>query len=130
MEYVCISLRGNVRAEGLTMFAVRQIRDSKGDILSRKDDIPHGKMLKFSFVTETYDTFEICFMAHAIQPSFSGSTNGTVAGACPFSCNRSRLCCVVQVRSICNSFGSKYALCIARGVRWQFRGLAEIQSCS
>ncbi|XP_060829613.1 transmembrane emp24 domain-containing protein bai [Bombus pascuorum] len=49
------------------------IRDSKGDILSKKDDIPHGKMLKFSFVTETYDTFEICFMAHAIQPSFSGN---------------------------------------------------------
>ncbi|XP_017799498.1 PREDICTED: transmembrane emp24 domain-containing protein bai [Habropoda laboriosa] len=39
------------------------IRDTKGDILSRKDDIPHGKKLKFSFVTETYDTFEICFMA-------------------------------------------------------------------
>ncbi|CAK9818282.1 Transmembrane emp24 domain-containing protein bai [Anthophora plagiata] len=49
------------------------IRDTKGDILSRKDDIPHGKMLKFSFVTETYDTFEICFMANAIQPSFSGN---------------------------------------------------------
>ncbi|CAL7942227.1 unnamed protein product [Xylocopa violacea] len=49
------------------------IRDSKGDILSRKDDIPHERMLKFSFVTETYDTFEICFMAHAIQPSFSGN---------------------------------------------------------
>ncbi|XP_071873663.1 transmembrane emp24 domain-containing protein bai [Bombus fervidus] len=49
------------------------IRDSKGDILSKKEDIPHGKMLKFSFVTETYDTFEICFMAHAIQPSFSGN---------------------------------------------------------
>ncbi|XP_003705103.1 transmembrane emp24 domain-containing protein bai [Megachile rotundata] len=49
------------------------IKDSKGHILSRKDDIPHGKMLKFSFVTETYDTFEICFMAYAIQPSFSGN---------------------------------------------------------
>ncbi|XP_061934026.1 transmembrane emp24 domain-containing protein bai-like [Apis cerana] len=49
------------------------VKDSKGDILSKKDDIPHGKILKFSFVTETYDTFEICFMAHAIQPSFSGN---------------------------------------------------------
>ncbi|XP_006607301.1 transmembrane emp24 domain-containing protein bai [Apis dorsata] len=49
------------------------VKDSKGDILSKKDDIPHGKILKFSFVTETYDTFEICFMAHSIQPSFSGN---------------------------------------------------------
>ncbi|XP_048269530.1 transmembrane emp24 domain-containing protein bai isoform X1 [Bombus terrestris] len=50
------------------------IRDSKGDVLSKKDDIPHGKLLKFSFVTETYDTFEICFMAHSMLPSFSGNT--------------------------------------------------------
>ena len=50
------------------------IRDSKGDVLSKKDDIPHGKLLKFSFVTETYDTFEICFMAHSMVPSFSGNT--------------------------------------------------------
>ncbi|XP_076636743.1 transmembrane emp24 domain-containing protein bai [Colletes latitarsis] len=49
------------------------IRDSKGHILHKKDDIPHGKMLKFTFVTEVYDTFEICFMAHALQPSFSGT---------------------------------------------------------
>ncbi|XP_076232162.1 transmembrane emp24 domain-containing protein bai [Calliopsis andreniformis] len=49
------------------------VRDSKGHILSRKDDIPHGKILKFSFATETYDTFEVCFIAHAIQPSFSGN---------------------------------------------------------
>ncbi|KZC08812.1 PREDICTED: transmembrane emp24 domain-containing protein bai isoform X2 [Dufourea novaeangliae] len=49
------------------------IRDSKGEILSRNDNIPHGKILKFTFVMETYDTFEICFMAHAIQPSFSGN---------------------------------------------------------
>ncbi|OAD52501.1 Transmembrane emp24 domain-containing protein bai [Eufriesea mexicana] len=49
------------------------VKDSKGDILSKKEDIPHGKMSKFSFVTEIYDTFEICFMAHAIQPSFSGN---------------------------------------------------------
>nr|XP_012222022.1 PREDICTED: transmembrane emp24 domain-containing protein bai isoform X1 [Linepithema humile] len=40
------------------------IQDSKGHILSQKDDIPHGKLLKFSFVTETYDTFEICFISH------------------------------------------------------------------
>ncbi|XP_012535586.1 transmembrane emp24 domain-containing protein bai isoform X1 [Monomorium pharaonis] len=39
------------------------IADSKGHILSQKEDIPHGKMLKFSFVTETYDTFEICFVS-------------------------------------------------------------------
>ena len=52
---------------------ILQIRDSKGDILAKKEDIVHGKMSKFLFHTETYDTFEICFMAHAIQPSFSGS---------------------------------------------------------
>ncbi|XP_011332712.1 transmembrane emp24 domain-containing protein bai isoform X1 [Ooceraea biroi] len=40
------------------------IQDSKGHILSQKEDIPHGKLLKFSFVTETYDTFEICFISY------------------------------------------------------------------
>ncbi|XP_014473184.1 PREDICTED: transmembrane emp24 domain-containing protein bai isoform X3 [Dinoponera quadriceps] len=40
------------------------IQDSKGHTLSQKEDIPHGKLLKFSFVTETYDTFEICFVSH------------------------------------------------------------------
>lgn len=49
------------------------IRDSSGHILSRKDDIPHGKVLKFTFVTESYDMYEICFMTHSIQPSFSGN---------------------------------------------------------
>jgi len=39
------------------------VQDSKGHILSQKEDIPHKKLLKFSFVTETYDTFEICFMS-------------------------------------------------------------------
>ncbi|XP_011697128.1 PREDICTED: transmembrane emp24 domain-containing protein bai isoform X1 [Wasmannia auropunctata] len=39
------------------------IQDSKGHILSQKEDIPYGKLLKFSFVTETYDTFEICFIS-------------------------------------------------------------------
>ncbi|XP_011635103.1 transmembrane emp24 domain-containing protein bai isoform X2 [Pogonomyrmex barbatus] len=39
------------------------IQDSKGHILSQKEDIPHGKPLKFSFVTETFDTFEICFIS-------------------------------------------------------------------
>ncbi|XP_033217378.1 transmembrane emp24 domain-containing protein bai isoform X2 [Belonocnema kinseyi] len=40
------------------------IKDSRGHILSQKEDIPHGKSLKFSFVTEVYDTFEICFTSH------------------------------------------------------------------
>lgn len=44
-------------------FVFLQIQDSKGHILSQKEDIPHGKLLKFSFVTETYDTFEICFIS-------------------------------------------------------------------
>lgn len=52
-EYMCI-----------IDFYYLQIQDSKGHILSQKDDIPHGKLLKFSFVTETYDTFEICFTSH------------------------------------------------------------------
>ncbi|XP_043507084.1 transmembrane emp24 domain-containing protein bai isoform X2 [Frieseomelitta varia] len=49
------------------------IRDSNNAILDKKDDIVHGKMSKFLFHMEKYDTFEICFMAHAIQPSFSGN---------------------------------------------------------
>ncbi|XP_061721643.1 transmembrane emp24 domain-containing protein bai [Cydia pomonella] len=36
------------------------IRDSKGHILSQKDTITKGK---FTFVTETYDTFEVCFIS-------------------------------------------------------------------
>lgn len=39
---------------------VLQVKDSKGHILSQKDDISKGK---FSFVTETFDTFEICFIS-------------------------------------------------------------------
>ena len=52
---------------------ILQIRDSNNAVLDKKDDIVHGKMSKFLFHMEKYDTFEICFMAHAIQPSFSGS---------------------------------------------------------
>ncbi|KAG7202772.1 hypothetical protein KM043_009940 [Ampulex compressa] len=40
------------------------IRDSDGHILSQKEDIPHTKLLKFSFVTEKYVTYEICFSSH------------------------------------------------------------------
>jgi len=36
------------------------VRDSNGHILSQKDDISKGK---FSFVTETHDAFEICFIS-------------------------------------------------------------------
>ncbi|XP_030037929.1 transmembrane emp24 domain-containing protein bai isoform X1 [Manduca sexta] len=36
------------------------IRDSKGHILSQKDSITKGK---FSFVTDTYDNFEVCFIS-------------------------------------------------------------------
>ncbi|XP_076292101.1 transmembrane emp24 domain-containing protein bai isoform X1 [Lasioglossum baleicum] len=49
------------------------VRDSKSEVLSKNDNILHGKMLKFSFVLETYDKFEICFMAHAVQPSYAGN---------------------------------------------------------
>ncbi|EEB13384.1 transmembrane emp24 domain-containing protein 10 precursor, putative [Pediculus humanus corporis] len=34
------------------------VKDSKGHILSQKSDISKGK---FSFVTENFDTFEVCF---------------------------------------------------------------------
>lgn len=34
------------------------VKDSKGHILSQKEDTSKGK---FSFVTETFDTFEVCF---------------------------------------------------------------------
>lgn len=40
------------------------IKDTKGHILSQKEDIPHAKLLKFSFITETADTFEVCFISH------------------------------------------------------------------
>ncbi|CAH0400374.1 unnamed protein product [Chilo suppressalis] len=36
------------------------IRDSKGNILSQKDTVNKGK---FTFVTEIYDTFEVCFIS-------------------------------------------------------------------
>jgi hypothetical protein len=42
------------------MNLIFQVRDSKGNILSQKEDISRGK---FSFVTENYDTFEICFIS-------------------------------------------------------------------
>ncbi|KAF2904776.1 hypothetical protein ILUMI_01401 [Ignelater luminosus] len=40
------------------------VRDSKGHILSQHEDVSKGK---FSFVTENYDTFEICFVSHVPQ---------------------------------------------------------------
>ncbi|XP_046992147.1 transmembrane emp24 domain-containing protein bai isoform X2 [Schistocerca americana] len=44
------------------------VRDSKGHILSQKEDISKGK---FSFVTETYDKFEICFTSR-VPPNQRG----------------------------------------------------------
>lgn len=38
------------------------IRDSKGHILSQKDNISKGK---FTVIAEKYDTFEICFISYA-----------------------------------------------------------------
>ncbi|XP_014205928.1 transmembrane emp24 domain-containing protein bai isoform X2 [Copidosoma floridanum] len=37
------------------------VKDSKNHILAQKDDVQHGKMAKFTFVTEAYDVFEVCF---------------------------------------------------------------------
>lgn len=39
------------------------IKDTKEHVLSQKEDIPHDKLLKFSFITETADTFEVCFIS-------------------------------------------------------------------
>lgn len=36
------------------------VKDSKGHILSQKENISKGK---FTFVTETYDMFEVCFIS-------------------------------------------------------------------
>ncbi|XP_017769229.1 PREDICTED: transmembrane emp24 domain-containing protein bai [Nicrophorus vespilloides] len=41
------------------------VRDSKGHILAQREDAPSEG--KFSFTTETYDTFEICFMSRVPQ---------------------------------------------------------------
>jgi len=40
------------------------VRDSKGHILAQKENISKGK---FSFVTETHDTFEVCFISRVPQ---------------------------------------------------------------
>lgn len=40
------------------------VTDSKGHIFAQKDEINRGK---FSFVSETYDTFEICFISRVPQ---------------------------------------------------------------
>ncbi|XP_050099341.1 transmembrane emp24 domain-containing protein bai [Anopheles aquasalis] len=37
------------------------VRDTKGHILAQKEDVSKGK---FSFTSEMYDTFEICFISH------------------------------------------------------------------
>lgn len=44
------------------------VRDSKGHIMSQKEDISKGK---FSFTSEMYDTFEICFISH-VPPTHRG----------------------------------------------------------
>ncbi|XP_046971170.1 transmembrane emp24 domain-containing protein bai [Vanessa cardui] len=44
------------------------VRDSKGHILAQKDSITKGK---FTFVTETYDTFEVCFISK-VPPEHRG----------------------------------------------------------
>jgi len=40
------------------------VKDSKGHILSQRDVITKGK---FTFVTETYDVFEVCFISKVPQ---------------------------------------------------------------
>ncbi|XP_058443211.1 transmembrane emp24 domain-containing protein bai [Malaya genurostris] len=44
------------------------VRDSKGHIMSQKEDISKGK---FSFTSEMYDTFEICFISN-VPPTHRG----------------------------------------------------------
>ncbi|XP_012255316.1 transmembrane emp24 domain-containing protein bai [Athalia rosae] len=45
------------------------VRDSKGHILSKNEDLSHGK---FSFVTENHDTFQICFTS-IVPPHMRGT---------------------------------------------------------
>lgn len=44
------------------------VRDSKGHIMSQKEDISRGK---FTFTSEMYDTFEICFISQ-VPPTHRG----------------------------------------------------------
>lgn len=44
------------------------VRDTKGHILAKKEDISKGK---FSFTSEVYDTFEICFISQ-VPPTHRG----------------------------------------------------------
>ncbi|KAL9695794.1 hypothetical protein quinque_015079 [Culex quinquefasciatus] len=44
------------------------VRDSKGHIMSQKEDISKGK---FTFTSEMYDTFEICFISQ-VPPTHRG----------------------------------------------------------
>ncbi|XP_055523331.1 transmembrane emp24 domain-containing protein bai [Wyeomyia smithii] len=44
------------------------VRDSKGHIMSQKEDISKGK---FTFTSEMYDTFEICFISN-VPPTHRG----------------------------------------------------------
>ncbi|CAH1957123.1 unnamed protein product [Acanthoscelides obtectus] len=46
------------------------VTDSKGHILAKRQDISKGK---FSFNTESYDTYEICFTSH-VSPHEKGIT--------------------------------------------------------
>lgn len=48
----------------LFFFFILQVRDSKGHILATREDISKGK---FSFVTEIYDMYEICFISKVPQ---------------------------------------------------------------
>ncbi|KAJ8964877.1 hypothetical protein NQ314_004559 [Rhamnusium bicolor] len=46
------------------------VTDSKGHILAKRQDITKGK---FSFNTESFDTYEICFSSH-VPPNYRGIT--------------------------------------------------------
>lgn len=58
----------NARQYLLSFVRMLQVKDSKGHILSKKEDISKGK---FSFATETFDTFEICFTS-IVSPQHRG----------------------------------------------------------
>ncbi|KAK0181913.1 hypothetical protein PV327_000097 [Microctonus hyperodae] len=48
-----------------------EVKDSKGHIFTR-DEVPHGKSWKFTFTSETFDTYEICIYS-SVPPHQRGA---------------------------------------------------------
>lgn len=59
--------------------AFKQARDTKGHILSQKEHITKGK---FSFTSEVYDTYEICFISKVPPRKYYSTTPQTHMYVC------------------------------------------------